>query len=111
MSRLPAVTDDTFQRDVLEADRPVLVEFTAAWCAPCRMIAPHLEALDDERTDRDVVQLDVDASQGVAARYGVLSMPTLVLFQGRQERGRTVGAQPRRRIESQVDGWLGAGVR
>lgn len=107
MSRLTAVTDDSFQRDVLEATGPVLVDFTADWCPPCRMIAPHLEALDAERSDLDVVSVDVDANTATAARFGILSMPTLVLFDGGVERGRIVGAQPRRRIEGQVDAWLG----
>lgn len=107
MSRLTDVSDDTFQRDVLEADRPVLVDFTADWCPPCRMIAPHLEALDADREDLDVKRVDVDANTGTAARYGILSMPTLVLFSGGVERGRIVGAQPRRKIERQLDEWLG----
>ena len=106
MSSLPTVGDTTFQRDVLEADAPVLVDFTAAWCPPCRMIAPHLEALDADRDDLSVVQVDVDAEQGVAARYGILSMPTLVLFAGGQELGRIVGAMPRRRLEMQLDEML-----
>ena len=110
MSRLTDVSDDTFQRDVLEAERPVLVDFTADWCPPCRMIAPHLEAMDAERDDLSVVQLDVDQSQAVAARYGVLSMPTLVLFKDGTELGRVVGAQPRRRLERQLDEWLGLPV-
>ena len=107
MSSLATITDDTFQRDVLEAERPVLVEFTASWCPPCRMIAPHLEALDADRDDLRVVQVDVDDSQAVAARYGILSMPTLVLFRAGRELGRIVGAMPRRRFEPQIDGWLG----
>jgi thioredoxin 1 len=103
MSHLPPVTETSFQRDVLEADAPVLVDFTAAWCPPCRMIAPHLEALDADRDDVTVVQVDVDTQQAVAARYGILSMPTLVLFSGGQELGRMIGAQPRRRLEQQLD--------
>ena len=91
---------------MLEADAPVLVDFTAAWCPPCRMIAPHLEALNAERDDLSVVQVDVDTQQAVAARYGVLSMPTLVLFSGGQELGRMIGAQPRRRLEQRLDGLL-----
>lgn len=106
MSNLPAVSDATFQRDVLEAERPVLVEFTADWCPPCRMIAPHLEAIDAERDDVDLVQLDVDTSQSTAAQYGVLSMPTMILFRGGREAGRFVGAAPRRRLEQQLDEML-----
>ncbi len=103
MSSLHSVSDATFQRDVLESETPILVDFTAAWCPPCRMIAPHLEALDADRDDLTVVQVDVDTEQGVAARYGILSMPTLVLFAGGRELGRIVGAQPRRRLEMQLD--------
>lgn len=106
MSSLPSVGDSTFQRDVLEAETPVLVDFTASWCPPCRVIAPHLEALDADRDDLDVVQVDVDAEQGIATRYGILSMPTLVLFSGGRELGRVVGAQPRRRLEPQLDEML-----
>jgi thioredoxin 1 len=106
MSSLPSITDTTFQRDVLEADAPVLVDFTAAWCPPCRMIAPHLEALDADRDDFSVVQVDVDTEQAIAARYGILSMPTLVMFSGGQELGRVIGAQPRRRLEVQLDEML-----
>jgi thioredoxin 1 len=108
MSSLPSVTDTTFQRDVLEAGGPVLVDFTAAWCPPCRMIAPHLEALDADRDDVDVVQVDVDTQQAIAARYGILSMPTLVLFASGREVGRILGAQPRRRLELQLDEMLAA---
>ncbi|HWT93566.1 MAG TPA: thioredoxin [Solirubrobacteraceae bacterium] len=103
MSNLRAVSDHSFQADVLESDVPVLVEFTADWCPPCRMIAPHLEAMDAERDDVAVVQLDVDSSQRTAAQYGVLSMPTMVLFRGGREAGRFVGAAPRRRLEAQLD--------
>jgi thioredoxin 1 len=111
MSSLPTITGTTFQRDVLEAEAPVLVEFTADWCPPCRMIAPHLEALDAEREDLDVVQVDVDTEQAIAARYGILSMPTLVLFAAGREIGRIIGAQPRRRFERQIDEFLlGAGA-
>jgi thioredoxin 1 len=106
MSSLPSVGETTFQRDVLEAETPVLVDFTAAWCPPCRVIAPHLEALDADRDDLDVVQVDVDAEQGIAARYGILSMPTLVLFANGRELGRVIGAQPRRRLEPQLDEML-----
>jgi thioredoxin 1 len=106
MSSLPSISDTTFQRDVLEAGAPVLVDFTASWCPPCRMIAPHLEALDADRDDLSVVQVDVDTEQAIAARYGILSMPTLVLFAGGRELGRIIGAQPRRRLEVQLDEML-----
>src|ERR671933_2392070 len=75
---IPTVTEDRFAAEVLEADGPVLVDFTAAWCAPCRVMKPVLAELASERDDLRVVQLDVDAEPGTAARYGVLSMPTFI---------------------------------
>lgn len=92
------VTDRTFCAVVLEADLPVVVDFTAAWCAPCRVLSPLLAQLADERADVRFVQLDVDADQETAARYGVLSMPTLMVFRSGQLVLRLVGARPRRRL-------------
>jgi thioredoxin 1 len=98
-----SVTDDSFQADVLEADRPVLVDFTAAWCPPCRLMAPVLEDLARDRADLEVVELDVDANQGAAARYGVLGMPTFMLFEHGEPVTTIRGAQPRKRLEAAVD--------
>ena len=96
---VPTVTDDAFAAEVLESELPVLVDFTAAWCPPCRVMKPVLAELDAERDDLRVVQLDVDADQRTAAEYGVLSMPTFILFRGGREVKRLVGARPRRRLE------------
>ena len=100
---LPSVTDDGFDADVLESATPVLVDFTAAWCPPCRMMKPVLEAVDAERDDVRVVTLDVDAHQRTAARYGVLSMPTFILFRHGAPVLTLVGARPRRRLEAELD--------
>ncbi|HEU4655884.1 MAG TPA: thioredoxin [Capillimicrobium sp.] len=100
---LPDVTDDRFTADVLESDRPVLVDFTAAWCPPCRVMKPVLEELAAERDDVRVVTLDVDANPQTAARYHVLSMPTFVLFRGGAEVQRLVGARPKRRLAKELD--------
>ncbi len=81
---IAAVTDDRFAADVLEAGEPVLVDFTAAWCPPCRVMKPVLEELAAARDDLRVVTLDVDEHPRVAARYGVLSMPTFILFRDGQ---------------------------
>jgi thioredoxin 1 len=86
--------DDTFDEFVLGADRPVLVEFSARWCGPCKMLAPVLQALAAEQGEAlQVGELDVDESPATTARHGVLSMPTLVLFVGGEERTRLVGAR------------------
>jgi thioredoxin 1 len=99
---VPTVTDDAFAAEVLESELPVLVDFTAAWCPPCRVMKPILAELDADRDDLRVVQLDVDADQRTAAEYGVLSMPTFILFHGGREVKRLVGARPRRRLEQEL---------
>jgi thioredoxin 1 len=94
-----SVTDATFAEEVLQADVPVLVDFTASWCPPCRMIAPVLEAVAEEQAGRlKVVQLDVDADPATAAAYGVLSMPTLMVFRAGEPVKAMVGARPKRRL-------------
>jgi thioredoxin len=102
MTQIPTVTDDAFAVEVLESERPVLVDFTAAWCPPCRVMKPVLAELAAERDDLRVVQLDVDADQRTAAEYGVLSMPTFILFRDGREIQRIVGARPRRRLEAEL---------
>ena len=90
------VTDDTFDRQVLGADRPVLVDFWATWCAPCRMVAPALEELSEEYADTVIVaKVDVDQSPMVAQRYGIRSIPTLVLFEDGEPKQAVQGALPK----------------
>ncbi|MGC4001022.1 MAG: thioredoxin [Anaeromyxobacter sp.] len=94
-----------FQREVLEADRPVLVDFTAAWCAPCRALAPELEALAARHAGRlRVAQVDVDRHQVIADQYGIRSMPTLLLFRGGRVVKQLVGRVPRAKLEELVAG-------
>lgn len=100
---LTQVTSDDFDALVLEADTPVLVDFWAAWCAPCRVMHPILDALDRDRDDLRVVSVDVEADPALAARYGVLSMPTFLLFRHGAPVLRLVGSRPRRRLEAELD--------
>ena len=99
---IPTVTDERFADEVLSADRPVLVDFTAAWCPPCRVMKPVLAELAAERDDVRIVQLDVDADQRTAAEYGVLSMPTFILFRDGAPVLRLVGARPKQRLGAEL---------
>jgi thioredoxin 1 len=99
---IPAVDDAHFATEVLESELPVLVDFTAHWCPPCRLMAPVLAELAAERQDLRVVQVDVDRDQQSAARYEVLSMPTFILFRGGEPVLRLVGARPGRRLRQEL---------
>ncbi|MEU9556171.1 thioredoxin family protein [Streptomyces fumanus] len=93
------VTDETFETEVLGAELPVLVEFTADWCPPCRQMAPVLAALAEEEAGRlRVVQLDVDRNPETTNAYKVLSMPTFMLFRDGEPLRSMVGARPKRRL-------------
>ena len=100
---LDEVTDNNFQAEVLEADKPVLVDFWAPWCGPCRIIAPHLEELSAEREDLRVVKLNVDENQQTAVKYEVLSIPTMILFKQGNVVKKLIGAQPKARIEAELE--------
>ncbi|MEV4437432.1 thioredoxin [Streptomyces sp. NPDC049577] len=93
------VTDDTFEDEVLASELPVLVEFTAAWCGPCRQIAPVLKELATEEAGRlRIVEIDVDTNPRTQAAYNVLSMPTLMLFRAGEPVKSLVGARPKARL-------------
>ena len=100
---LPEVTDSSFQADVLESEQPVLVDFWAPWCGPCRIVAPHLEELDSEREDLRVVKLNVDDNPQTAATYNVMSIPTLLLFRHGQVAKQIVGAMPKSRMLQELE--------
>jgi thioredoxin 1 len=96
------VTDAQFAGAVLESDKPVVVDFTASWCAPCRLMGPVLDELAAEREDLRFVKLDVDTNQATTARYGVMSMPTFMVFDGGEPVLTLVGSRPKRRLAEEL---------
>jgi thioredoxin 1 len=100
---LTEVTDNNFAAEVLEAGQPVLVDFWAPWCGPCRIIAPHLEELDQERDDLTVVKMNVDENPQTAAKYGIMSIPTLILFKNGEVAKQVVGALPKSRLQQELE--------
>jgi thioredoxin 1 len=97
------VTDASFDVDVLEADTAVLVDFWAPWCGPCRMVSPILAQINAEREDLRVVKLNVDENQQTAVRFEVLSIPTMIMFKDGQMVKKLIGAQPKARIEAELE--------
>ena len=93
-----------FQKDVLESDVPVLVDFSAEWCGPCRMIGPAVEQIATELEGKArVVTIDVDEHSDIAGRYGIMSIPALLVFKGGHEVDRMVGAAPKDQIKGMVE--------
>jgi thioredoxin 1 len=92
------VTDASFQAEVLESELPVVVDFWAAWCGPCRVMSPILEEIAAERDDLRVVKVDAEENLETAARYGVMAMPTFMVFRDGGPVGQLVGSRPKRRL-------------
>jgi thioredoxin 1 len=101
-ANITEVTDITFQAEVLESETPVLVDFWAPWCGPCRVVAPILEEIAGEREDLRIVKLNVDDNQQTAAQFGILAIPTMVLFRNGAEAKRIQGAMPKKRLEAEL---------
>ena len=103
MANLPQVTDNNFQAEVLEAGEPVLVDFWAPWCGPCRVVHPILEEMSAERDDVKIVSLNIDENLETANQYEVLSIPTMIVFKGGQPAKTIVGAMPKKRLEQEFE--------
>jgi thioredoxin 1 len=99
-----AVNDNSFEQDVLQSDVPVLVDFWAAWCGPCRMIAPTVEAVAEKYAgNAKVVKVDVDENPSISQRYGIKGIPTLILFKNGKEEERVVGATSKEALSRMID--------
>ena len=101
------ITDQSFQETVLNSDKPVLVDFWAAWCGPCRMVGPVIDEIHSEYEGKAVVgKVDVDANQEFAAKYGVRNIPTVLIFQNGEVVGRQVGVAPKKTYTDAIDALL-----
>jgi thioredoxin 1 len=105
---LPSVSDDSFEREVLQSQLPVLVDFGAAWCHPCRQLDPVVEELaEDWQGKLKVAKLDIDANLQTTTRYGVMSVPTLILFVAGEPKERSSGYQPKKKLVDRFSPHLG----
>jgi thioredoxin len=97
------VTDANFEELVLKSDKPVVVDFWAQWCGPCKMIGPVLEEISNERDDITIVKMDIDENPEVPTSFGVRSIPTILVFKGGEAVATTMGAKPKAQLTAWID--------
>lgn len=102
MANTISVTDANFEQEVLKSEKPVVVDFWAEWCGPCRMVGPVIEEIASENDDVKVCKLDVDNNQGTAANYGVMSIPTIILFENGEVKKQVTGYMPKEQLLAQL---------
>jgi thioredoxin 1 len=100
------VTDDNFEEVVLKSDKPVLLDFWAPWCGPCKMIGPVLEEISGERDDIVIAKMDIDENPETPTSFGVRSIPTMLMFKGGEAVATAMGAKPKAQLASWIDGSL-----
>ena len=96
------ITKDNFEAEVLNSDKPVLVDFWAAWCGPCQMLLPVVEGLAEEVTDAKICKVNVDEQQDLAAKFNVMTIPTLIVIKDGKEVSRSVGVKPKDQIMQMI---------